>query len=39
MNSNVNLVEIFYFTDKVHKEIQAMVRGYPLVHDIWKSLR
>ena len=30
MNSNVNLVEIFYFTDEFCKEFSKMVRGHQL---------
>jgi len=39
MNSNVNLVEIFYFTDEFCKEFSKMVRGHQLKQDNGKRHR
>jgi len=39
MNSNVNLVEIFYFTDEFCKEFDKMVRGHQLEQDTGKKHR
>jgi len=39
MNSNVNLVEIFYFTDEFCKEFEKMVRGHQLEQDAGKKHR
>ena len=39
MSGNVNLVDIFYFTDKFCKEFDKMVRGHQLEQDIGKKHR
>ncbi len=39
MNSNVNLVEIFYFADEFCKEFDKMVRGHQLEQDTGKKHR